>query len=268
MEFGEIEASLQALENAIRERGGYPRDLFNRFHTDYEYTRRIAQAMMRKGPVGHIELRLARAVLGRNIFTAADWVSFYDVTFTKKQYSNASKFPWNGDILASTCPLCGRTVRDCHFAFLGLDRLNNDLLTILKFQELHPAMAQPQFASHASRSLEKFVKETTMSPRWYLLHTNIVPMSENKTFKEQKVMLTAEYEVPSAVTEVAKDLLVSIKTGVYANPSRFGRCTDVDSFGGRVTVGSFDADGPDFSYPDDDVRFNNVGVTASRKLNT
>ena len=266
---GEFEESVFALEKAIVKQGGNPRDLFNLFRTDGEYAGRIAQAMMRKGLVGSIESRMARMVLGRNIFDVADWMSYYDAKFTKKQLRDAGKFPWGEDVLNSTCPLCGKTVKDCHFAFLGLDHLNGKPLTILKLQELHSITAQPRFYSYtpdAWYSREKFVTDITMDLRWYLLHTNIVPKSEGKTFDEQKAMLPAEYEVPSAITEVSKDLLVFKKTGVYANLSRYGRCTDVDSDGDRVSVGHFFAVGLHVGDYWDVSRVDILGVSASRKF--
>ncbi len=217
-----------------------------------------------------IDWQRARDIMGKNFFGIEDWATLYGANFSQKQLREVAEFPWSEDILNSTCPLCGKTVKDCHFAFLGLDRLNGKPLTILKFQELYPVTAQPRFASYISDSWyseEKFVAETTMSLRWYLLHTNIVPKSEDKTFDEQKAMLPAEYEVPSAIAEVSKDLLVFKKTGVYANSSRYGWCIDLFSGGCRVRVGIFIVDGLHVNGFGDESRDHSIGVATSRKLN-
>ena len=130
---GEFEESVASLEKAVAKEGGNPRDLFDLFRTDNEYTRRIAQAMLRKGLVGSIESRMARMVLGRNIFDVADWISYYDAKFTKKQIRDAGKFPWGEDVLNSPCPFNkGKLVKDTHFAFLGLTAItDNAALTYL-----------------------------------------------------------------------------------------------------------------------------------------
>ena len=211
----------------------------------------------------------AQEIMGRNFFGIEDWSALYGVSFSQKQLRQVAEFPWGEDILNSICPLCGKAVKDCHFAFVGLDRINGKPLTICKWQELHPATGQPKFYSYAPSawySEQKFAKETTMNFRWYLLHQSIVPKSEDKTFGDQKVMLTADYEVPTAVTEATKDLLVFRKTGNFVNPSRYARCEDVSSDGYRVDVGCFDESGLVVNDYWDGSRRYRIGVAASRKF--
>src|SRR3989344_6046621 len=98
-----------------------------------------------------------------------------------------------------------------------------------------------------------------MNFRWYLLHQSIVPKSDDKTFGDQKVMLTADYEVPTAVTEATKDLLVFRKTGNFVNPSRYARCEDVASDGHRVDVGHFNESGLCVYYDWDGSRLYYIG---------
>jgi len=262
--FGEVGATLKSLQDH-----GVTLEHLSRLRAEPEYAKRVAEFILRGGVDGSVHHKLARTLMGKNFFGIEDWATLYGANFSQKQLRQVAEFPWDEDILASTCPLCGKTVKDCHFAFLGLDRLNGKPLTILKLQELHPNTAQPRFYSYTPDvwySKEKFATETTCDLRWYLLHTNIVSKSEDKTFDEQKTMLPAKYEVPSAIAEVSKDLLVFKKTGVYANPSRYGRCTDVTSGGFRVYVGPFDADGLIIHSSWVDSRGCYVGVSASRKL--
>lgn len=116
--------------------------------------------------------KITREIMGKNFFGVEDWSALYGVNFSQKQLRRVAEFPWSEDILNSTCPLCGKVVKDCHFAFVGLDRINGKPLTILKLQELHPATKQPKFYSYAPSawySEKKFAKETTMDFRWYLL---------------------------------------------------------------------------------------------------
>ncbi|MBI2450877.1 MAG: hypothetical protein HYV52_00850 [Parcubacteria group bacterium] len=191
------------------------------------------------------------------------------MNFSQKQLRQVAEFPWGEDIINSTCPLCGKVVKDCHFAFVGLDRINGKSLTILKLQELHPVTGQPKFCSYAPSawySKQKFARETTMDFRWYLLHQNIIPKSEDKTYDDQKTMLTANYEVPSAITEVTKDLLVFRKTGNFVNQSRYARCECVASGGGRVDVGDFGENGLRVSSYWGGGRYGSIGLAASRKF--
>lgn len=183
-------------------------------------------------------------VMGKNFWGFDDWLNFYDVNFTEKQLDSMANFPWNEGVLNSDCLLCNKIVKDCHFAFLGSDFINDEPLTIMKLQGLYPATGQPKFASYASNSWyseEKFAREVTMSLKWHLLHQNIVSESEGKTFNDQKAMLAANYEVPPAITEVTKNMLVFLKTGNFVNSSRYARCGCVTLSGIRVFTGFFNS---------------------------
>lgn len=270
---GEFEESIAALERAVVNAGGNPKQLFDLFRTDNSFTNRIAQSMLRRGFDGSTESNLARLILGRNIFTEADWMSYYDVSFTRKQLREAGKFPWGEDILYSTCPLCGKVVKDCHFAFLGITAIKGSPLTVAKWLELHPATGQPKFYFNTSpwHAGQPHTDVATMQSRWYLLHKEIVPNSTDKTPEEQATMLPPEYEVPSTITETTKDVLVFRKTDVRPNGSRWAACTErtvktSTVSGGCVScVGRFDGRGLYVSYWSG-FRDGSVGVGASRKF--
>ncbi len=270
---GEFEESVAALERAVVNAGGNPKQLFDLFRTDNSFTNRIAQAMLRRGFDGSTESKLARLILGRNIFTEADWMSYYDANFTKKQLREAGKFPWGEDILNSTCPLCGKVVKDCHFAFLGIAAINGVPLTVAKWLELHPATGQPKFYFNGNpwHTGQPHTDVATLEHRWYLLHKEIVPNSTDKTPEEQVAMLPPEYEVPCTIAEVSKDILVLRKTDVRPNGSRWAVCTESTVKTNSVNagllscVGLFDSDGLNVYYWNR-YRYCLVGVGASRKL--
>jgi hypothetical protein len=273
---GELDESLVSVNRTILELGGDPRELFDLFRTDKAYTRRIAQAMLRRGLVDSIESRLARAILGRNIFAIEDWMTYYDVRFTKKQLRDAGKFPWSEEVLNSPCPFNeGRLVKDTHFAFLGIAGINGQPLTVAKWLELHPATGQPKFYFNADpwHMGQPHTDVTTMELRWYLLLKEIVPGSTIQTPEEQLAKLPPEYEVPSTIAEVTKDILVFRKTDVRPNPLRWAACAErtiatVKASAGLVScVGDFGGHGLHVSYWDGR-RSDDVGVGASRKLPT
>ncbi|TAN57399.1 hypothetical protein EPN15_04375 [Patescibacteria group bacterium] len=268
--FGEIGATLKALQDY-----GVTLEHLARLRAEPEYAKRVAEYILRGGVEYSEHHKLARALMNQNFFGIEDWTRFYKVSFSWEQLRQTPEFPWNKDILLSTCPLCCKIVKDCHFAFLGLDRINGDPLTFKKLQELHPATGHPKFASYYSKydphySGKKFITETTMDFRWYLLHTDIVPGSENKTLEEQKAMLPAEYEIPSIVAETAKDLFVCRKTGTYAISAWFKRCADIrrsDGYDSHVSVRCYSkTEGLDFNNTFTDINVHNkLCIAASRK---
>ena len=213
----------------------------------------------------------ARAILGTNIWTVEDWQDVLGVSFVKAQLASVGEFPWGEKILTSECPFnAGKQVKDTHFAFLGIEKVDKDPLTILRMQHLFPATGQPRFYSYDDSwyKNQEFAKKQTCKLRWYLMLKEIVPGSESKTWDEQQSMLPPEYEVPEAVVDVAKHLLCSKKTGAPVNPDRYGRTSSLDSGGRRVVVGYCDPKGLGVSDSWDGRRYDHLGLSASRKLCT
>lgn len=216
-----------------------------------------------------ISQEIARIIMGKNFWGVEDWATFFGVNFTKEQLRKIEKFPYGEDILNSPCPFRdGKSVKDTHFAFLGLDRIQDDPLSIVKWQEICPVSSQLRFYHYvpdAWYSKEKFANEPTCSFRWYLMPLEIIPNSTDKTFEQQKAMLPADYGVPLAIEEVTKHTLYYKKNGIYLNQTKYGRCQDISSDGSRVYVGCSASDGLDvYDWVDfaDDV----VGLASVRKV--
>lgn len=263
--FGEVGATLSALE-----KHGVTPDHLARLRGEDTYAKRVAEFMLRGGLEGSVHQKLARAIMGKNFFGIEDWSALYGVNFSQKQLRAIAEFPWGEDILSSPCPFHkGKTIRETHVAFLGLDRYMGKPLTIMKWQEIHPGSGQPRFYSYPQDCWykdEKFANNPTCGFRWYLMPLLIVPDSESKTYQDQVAMLPTEYEAPFAIEEVSKDLLYHRKHGTFLNSNRYGRCQDVASSGYRVSVGDFDSDGLSVDDWAGDGRSDDVvGVAASRK---
>ena len=215
----------------------------------------------------------AQQLLGTNFFGVEEWQDAYGVTFTKTQLAKVSEFPWGEATLTAPCPFHpGKKVKDTHFAFLGVEHLDEERkkpLTIRQWQELHPKSGQPRLYSYPPDcwyEKEGFATTPTCQLRWYLCLKEIVPGSENKTFDEQQRMLPVEYEVPSAVEEVTKHVLCFKKTGTCLTPSRYGRVRDVDSHGDRVSVGCFASRGLIVNNSVDGYPSYDLGLASARKL--
>jgi len=263
--YGEIGASLKALEDH-----GVTTEHLARLRAESDYAKRVAEFMLRGGLEGSVHQKLARAILGKNFFGIEEWATLYGVNFTNKQLREVANFPWNEDVLNTPCPFHkGKSIKETHFAFLGLDGFKGKPLTIIKWQELHSKSGQPRFYSYAQDcwyAKEKFAINPTCRFRWYLMPLEIIPDSTEKTYQEQVAMLPAEYEVPLAIEEVTKLILYYRKNGIYLNQTNYGRCQDVTSDGSRVYVGRFDSYGLDVSYCWDDNRNYNIGLAASRNF--
>jgi len=266
---GKVAAATTKLWTQLGSQGA---DIVARLDDDERFRTRIAKFMLQGGIESSAHIKLVRVIMGEERFWGAEeWSAFYGVRFTKKQLHEVAEFPWSEDVLNAPCPFHkDKSVKETHFAFLGLDKIKGKPLTILKWQELHPAMGQPKFYSYAPDNWyakEKFGNEPTCGFRWYLMPLEIVPKSENKTYQEQIAMLPADdYEVPHAIEEVTKDILYYRKNGTYLNPTRYGRCQDVTSDGFRVFVGRFDSRGLNVDDWSDDLRYCSIGVAASRKF--
>jgi len=263
--YSEITATLETLE-----RLGVAPEHLARLRSEPDYAKRVAEFMLRGGTSGSTNCQVARAILGKNFFGVEEWATLYGVQFTKKQLREAAQFPWGEEVLNAPCPFVnGKTVKETHFAFLGLENLNGKPLTILRLQELHPKNGQPCFYNYAQDcwyAKETWAVKATPKFRWYLLPLEIVPNSESKTYQEQLAMLPQGYEAPTAVIEVLKELLYYRKNGVYLNPKRYARTMDVTSDGYRVNLGDFGGYGLFVFVVWDVVRWDNVGLGASRKF--
>ncbi len=268
MQKGEFEQSVSDLERAIVAEGGNPRQLFDLFRTDKDYTKRIARMMLRRGLKSSIAVKIARLVLGRNVFDDADWMSYYDANLSKKLIRAVAEFPWSDELLNSPCPFnTDKLVKDTHFAFFGLPSLNGKALTVLGWHDIHPATGQPKFYFNQDPWYkgEGYANKAVCEARWYLLLKDIVPGSTDKMPEEQEKMLPPEYEIPTTIAEVTKDILCFRKTDVRVNPSRWAHCKEKTSDGFLSCVGHFAACGLYVSIWDGS-RYYYIGVGASRKL--
>lgn len=273
---GEFEESVTSLERAIVKKGGAPRKLFDLLRTNSGFAERTAETMLRDGFDPSTEVKLARLMLGKNIFDVPDWTALYEAGFTGKQHREAAKFPWSEEVLQSPCPFVeGERVCDTHFAFLGVEQINGEPLTVAKWLQLHPKTGQPcfYFSEDPWHTGQPHTDKAELTFRWYLMLKDIVPNSTDKTPEEQVAMLPPEYEVPTTIAEVTKDILVFRKTGMPPNPSVWAACTERtvktgklsdDDVGDVSCVGSFDGYGLNVNLWSGS-GFYSVGVGASRK---
>ena len=260
---GKLVAAQTKLWNCLGEQGA---DIVIQIDDDENFRQKVAEFMLRRGIEPSIDQRVVRAIMGVNYFDPSDWAKFYNVVCTKKQLKELARFPWGEDVLMSKCPLCGQVVRECHLAHVGVNTVQGNPLTFVRFREFYPPTNQSKFASYedAWYNNEDFASVTTLDLRWYLTHLEIVPKSESKTTADQQAMLSADYELPLAIEETVKSFHYVRKTGKYLNPKRYARCRDLSTTGGRVDVGPFVSNGFRINCYADDAGLGALGAGASR----
>jgi len=195
-----------------------------------------------------------------------DWASYY----RKPEQLD----PKVEEILTSPCPFHkGKLVADTHFAFMGVPDINGDPLTVAKWLELHPADGQPKFYLNNNpwHVGQPHTDVAVLESHLYIVLRDIVPGSTSKTPEEQVAMLPPEYEVPTTIAEVTKNMLVFRKTGKRCNGSVWAACSERTIATSRVDAGSvscvgyFDGSGLDVRHWNG-FRYGYVGVGASRKI--
>lgn len=193
----------------------------------HDWAKRVAQLL--KSLKRPIHQKIARAIFGKNFFGTEEWSSLYGVSFTEEQLLKADEFPWPEHILNAPCPFYkGKKVKETHFAFLGLDSINDKPRTIQEWSILYPKLFFP-YTSNGKKKYkgQKFFNNTTCEFRWYLMLLKIVPDSVDKVYQEQVAMLGSNYEVPLVIEEISKNILFHKKSNAYLVPKKEVRCRDM-----------------------------------------
>ena len=220
----------------------------------------------------------AGRLMGSNFFGPREWEKFYGVKFTKNQLDELWQFPWSEETLNAPCPFCndGNAVKDCHFALLGISRIQSNLVNLRYLQQIHPREKQPRFNTYdrVSWYLKQPFANTTVPERWYLIHLHPLPYTMGKTYPQQVELLsevTQDYEVPPAVILVKTNLFFFRRTGSFPKNSDHGRvlyrCCDSildDSISLHPVVGTFGKDGICIGGVKDSYSDPRITIAASR----
>lgn len=243
---GKFDSGMSKFERALKEAGRDPADIIELLDTNEGYRQRLAIFAARGAISIPASYKLARRIMGKNLFGPEEWTLFYGISFTQKELRKTAKFPWSEEILDSECPFNpGKAVSETHFAFLGLDRYNGPVteahgpLTTMAWQKIHPAESQPRFYACGANCWypnEQFAA-VPLELRWHLVLTEIVPRSHSTSWADMQVMIPEAYEVPSPIVEVTKVLLYYKMNDVYLNRNYYGATDTLGSVGVRVIVG-------------------------------
>ena len=184
-------------------------------------------------------------------YSVDDVERLFFVTYTPEQRAALQAIPFSEDVLKA----CVGT----HMLFPGFG------LSLLDIRDKNAALFYRKTGGWYAEEKHVFSRQR-VPLRWYLLRTTPVPDSFRKTWKEQQALLLPDEEVPAAALIAFATMLHFRAAGKRLFESCWVRTSDVDSVGGRVSVGYFDAVGFNVDYGWGDGRSDGLGLSASRKF--
>lgn len=192
--------------------------------------------------------KLAREIMGKNFFGVEEAVQHFGVKPSRAQLSALAEIPFTEAEL--------REVKDTHVLVAVFP---------LSINEVRGKMTAKLFYDQSWYNKESFAKDRG-DVSWQLVRKTQVENSTSKTWDEQKALLAKNEETPTARVMVYTIIGHFLATGERLFEKVYVRCSDVDSVGGRVGVGLFDADGLDVDNYWGALRLDFVGVASARKF--
>lgn len=214
-----------------------------------DYARRIGRAFTTDDEVlqskisiaGMRRMEAAKRILGDSFIDLDTWYATLGVRPTNEELEIMADFPWSEDEFNQPCPYnAGKFVKDTHVVFFGISQhLAGKPLTLWAIDGIRRPNDNLKYLGHPNESVPWFggndFAKTTLRSRWHLMLADAVPGSVSKTPAEQDVMMAARYEVPTAITEAIKNILVYAKSSRRPNSGGISvRCRDTfpDRIGG------------------------------------
>lgn len=118
-----------------------------------------------------------------------------------------------------------------------------------------------------ARTYAKCAKPDEANTHWIMLRKEPVPGSASKNWSEQQALLTETEATPNAAEVVWCLTTYRVVRGIYLLPNVSVRTSSFASDGQRVIVGNFDVTGVHIDYCEDDSRYTDVRLSATRKHN-
>ncbi len=267
--YSEIAATVEALDDA-----GLTRHDLKRIRKWYGLRMSLRDVVRSYKQPGPLHLRDAEEILGENFLGPLQYIEYFDVRLDA--IKDVPDFPWGEDVLLSPCPFWpGRLVKDTHFAFLGLDSIGpreEYRLTLGKWIELIETAPGPSPLNSLSFDFSAFPPDPSplewpdvCESRWFLATTASVPRSESLDYFKQLDMLPVGYEIPTAMQEITKLILMHYRKRCPLESNRTRTEWKRGPLGIRIIVGKTAPHRMNVSYVDSAHRSHHLGITASRK---
>lgn len=139
-------------------------------------------------------------------------------------------------------------------------------MSLLEIRELELNHFYTKEGAWYTESSEAFARKEKVETKWYILRKDPVPDSTSKNWREQLTLLSKDEVVPNAAEMVWGITTYKAVRCVNLLPDMYVRTSSASTFGYRVNIGHFDADGLCFYVCLDDSRRNSLGVSSSRKF--
>lgn len=112
---------------------------------------------------------------------------------------------------------------------------------------------------------QAFAQNDKAETRWITLRKEPIPQSTSKNWTEQQALLSDDEVTPNVAEVTWCVTTYKAVRSTYLLPNVYVRTSSLDSDGGRVGVGGFDAVGLVVSIYWGDFRFGDLGLSAGRK---
>ena len=192
--------------------------------------------------------RQARQIMGVNYFGIEETIKHFGISPSKQQLAALAEIPFtegtleeckNTHILVAVFPL---NILEIRGKVSGNQRL---------------------FYNQDWYNKESFAKDRGEAS-WALIRKTPVGNSTSKSWQEQQALLGNNEETPTARVMVYTIIGHYLATGERLFERIYVRCSDVGSYGDRVGVGGFDANGLSVYNYWDDSRYGYLGVASAR----
>lgn len=191
-----------------------------------------------------------KAIMGKNFFGVDEAVKHFGVKPTGDQLAALAQIPFSEETLLEC--------KDSHVLVAVFP------LSIVAIRAVAPKKV---FCNQDWYDREQFATQAG-TVGWKLVRKNPVEGSTSKAWAEQQRLLRKDEETPSAQVVIYTMVGHFLSSGKRLFEKIYVRCSDVDSFGDRVYVGHFDADGLNVNAHWDDYRGDSLGVASARKSNS
>ncbi len=193
----------------------------------------------------------AREIMGRNMFGIEEAIGHFGVNPSRQQLAVLADVPFT----EATLEAC----KDTHVLVAVFP------LSVL---DVRGKAERKLFYSHEDAWYNKqaFAKDRGET-RWMLVRKTPVDNSMSKTWDEQQALLGKDNETPTVQVMVYTIIGHYLNTGERLFENVYVRCSDVDSDGDRVYVGTFDSNGLSVDNYWDDNRSSRIGLSSARKSN-
>lgn len=212
---------------------------------------KVVRSIQNRGYGPTTSQKLARKIMGKNFFGVEEATKYFGVDPSRQQLAVLSEIPFTKAEL--------REVKDTHILIAVFPMSTLDIRGKVERQLFY----SHENAWYNSQAFAKEKKEVS----WQLVRKTPVPNSTSKTWQEQQAILAKNEETPKVQVMVYTIIGHFLATGEWLFENVYVRCSDVDSRGDRVDVGSFDAEGLRVSGHWDDDRYSGLDVAAVRKFN-